>query len=117
MSADLFVLPTGQRTIEVKSTPRSQGRPAPAPAPQAQPEKEVSAAEARKAVAAANDQLRQINSELTFQLDNDTGHIVVKLIDRNTREVLRQTPTKEALAIARALSEGEGSGRIVKVNA
>jgi len=117
MSADLSVLPTGQRSIEVKSAPRSEGRQAPAPAQRAQAEKEVSAAEARKAVAAANDQLQQINSELTFQLDNDTGRVVVKLIDRNTREVLRQMPTKEALAIARALSEGEGSGRIVKANA
>ena len=117
MSADLSVLPTGQRSIEVKSAPRSEGRRAPAPAQRAQAEKEVSAAEARKAVAAANDQLQQINSELTFQLDNDTGRVVVKLIDRNTREVLRQMPTKEALAIARALSEGEGSGRIVKANA
>jgi flagellar protein FlaG len=117
MSVDLSVLPTGQRSMEVRSTPRSEGRPAPAPAQRPSAEKEVSADEARAAVAAANDQLQQIDSELTFQLDNDTGRVVVKLIDRNTREVLRQTPTKEALAIARALAEGSGSGRIVKVNA
>src|SRR2546429_9906539 len=98
MSADLSVLPTGQRSMEVRSTPRSERRPAPAPAQRPPAENEVSADEARAAVAAANDQLQQIDSELTFQLDNDTGHVVVKLIDRNTREVLRQTPTKEALA-------------------
>jgi flagellar protein FlaG len=118
MTANLSVLPIGQRNIEVKSAPRSEGRPAqPPPAQQAGAQQDVSAAEAQHAVAAANDQLKQIDSELTFQLDDDTGRVVVKLIDRNTREVLRQMPTKEALAIAKALSEGGGVGRIVKANA
>lgn len=118
MSAELSVLPTGQRGIEAKnSAPRSEARPAPARAQHPAVEKEATAAEARKAIAAANDQLKQIDSELTFQLDNDTGRVVVKLIDRNTREVLRQMPTKEALAIARALAAGGGSGSIVNADA
>jgi len=54
---------------------------------------------------------------LTFQLDHDTGRVVVKLIDRKTNQVLRQMPTKEALAIAKALGEGSGTGRIVKADA
>jgi flagellar protein FlaG len=119
MSAELSVLPTGQRSIEVRNAaPRSEARPVPgARAQQPAAEREASAAEARKAIAAANDQLKQIDSELTFQLDNDTGRVVVKLIDRNTREVLRQMPTKEALAIARALAAGGGSGSIVNADA
>ena len=121
MSADLSVQATGQRTVDARNTARGDTRTAPnAQAAQAATQaaqNEPSHADAQKAVAAANTQLQQIDSELTFQLDHDTGRVVVKLIDRKTNQVLRQMPTKEALAIAKALGEGCGTGRIVKTDA
>jgi len=119
MPADLTVLPARHSTDPTRATrgdTRAKAGPRARPAqPNAEPE--LSPADAGKAVAAANDQLKQIDSELAFQLDNATGLVVVKLIDRNTREVLRQVPSKEALAIAQALAEGGGTGKIVKANA
>jgi len=118
MPADLTVQPTGQVNPNAGQTARRDTRAAPAtPAQQSNADQEVSSAEAGKAVEAANEQLKQIDSELSFQLDNETGIVVVKLIDRNTREVLRQVPSKEALAIAQAITQGRGTGKIVKVDA
>ena len=37
--------------------------------------------------------------------DQDTKRTVVKVVDQTTKEVVRQFPTKEALAIAKALDE------------
>ncbi|HTT10241.1 MAG TPA: flagellar protein FlaG [Burkholderiaceae bacterium] len=118
MPADLTVQPTGQVNSNARQTARRDARSAP-PAPGQQPsaDHETQATDAGKAVAAANEQLKQIDSELSFQLDNETGIVVVKLIDRNTREVLRQVPSKEALAIAQAITQGGGPGKIVKVQA
>ena len=45
---------------------------------------------------------------LEFSIDEDTKHIVVKVIDQNTKEVVRQMPTKEALEIAKSLDKMRG---------
>jgi flagellar protein FlaG len=122
MTADLTILPGGQRVADTSKTSHSDARtPAAAEEEQAAvlkaPPQDVSPTVLNKAVDAANDHLKQIDSELAFQLDQKTGIVVVKLIDRKTNEVLRQVPSKEALAIARALSEGPGPGKIVKADA
>jgi flagellar protein FlaG len=63
-----------------------------------------------------NDALSKLNKTaqaqangLEFSVDEDTKRTVVKVIDQNTKEVVRQFPTKEALAIAKALDQ-ENSG-------
>lgn len=76
-----------------------------------------SAAEVRKAVEQANRQLIEKSSELSFQLDDELGAVVVKLIDTKTREVLRQIPSPEALAIAKALAEQDKRGALLRADA
>jgi flagellar protein FlaG len=76
-----------------------------------------SAAELRKAVEQANQQLDEKSSELSFQLDDDTGSVVVKLVDTKTKEVLRQIPSPEALAIAKALAEQDKRGALLRADA
>lgn len=49
-----------------------------------------------------------INSDLEFSLDEDTGQTVVKIIDRATKEVIRQMPSEEMIAIAKALDNIKG---------
>jgi len=39
---------------------------------------------------------------------DDTGQLVVKIIDRTTQEVIRQMPSEEMLAIAKALDSIKG---------
>lgn len=40
---------------------------------------------------------------LEFSVDDDSARAIVKVIDTNTNEVIRQMPSKEALEIAKAL--------------
>jgi len=66
----------------------------------------------RKQVETAAQSVREfvqpINSNLEFSVDDDTGQLVVKIIDRTTQEVIRQMPSEEMLAIARALDSIKG---------
>lgn len=64
-----------------------------------------------------NDALSKLNStpqaqanSLQFSVDEDTKRTVVKVVDLNTKEVVRQFPSKEALAIAAALDQQQSSG-------
>jgi flagellar protein FlaG len=52
--------------------------------------------------------LKNLPSDLQFRSDQDTGQIIFKVINPVTREVIRQYPPDEILAIARRL---RGSGR------
>ncbi|WP_407278252.1 flagellar protein FlaG [Aromatoleum evansii] len=46
--------------------------------------------------------------DLRFSIDEDTGRTVVKIIDSSTDEVIKQIPTEEVLAIAKALDKLKG---------
>jgi flagellar protein FlaG len=75
------------------------------PAPSAsQPHMQEVKAEDRqiiKAVKALNaTELFGQNSELTFVLDRDTRRPLVRIVDRETREVIRQIPPEYALRMA-----------------
>lgn len=70
-----------------------------------------------------NDALSKLNkapqaqaNNLEFSVDQDTKRTVVKVIDQTTKEVLRQFPTKEALAIAKALEEQNQGGTGLLIN-
>lgn len=53
---------------------------------------------------------------LEFSIDPDSKRTVVKLVDQSTKEVLRQIPSKEALAIADAL-DTTSKGLLIKQTA
>jgi len=57
------------------------------------------------AVKELKDYLQQNQSDLSFQVDQSTGHMYFKLIDSRTKEVIRQIPSEEVLAMARKLRE------------
>ena len=52
--------------------------------------------------------VKPINSNLEFSVNDDTGQLVVKIIDRTTREVIRQMPSEEMLSIAKTLDSIKG---------
>ncbi|MDR4652200.1 MAG: flagellar protein FlaG [Nitrosomonas sp.] len=60
----------------------------------------------------AVDQIQQFTQTLTqnlnFSIDEDTGKTVIKIMDTQTQEVIRQIPSEEAINIARALGEIKG---------
>ncbi|MFC7514217.1 flagellar protein FlaG [Herbaspirillum sp. GCM10030257] len=60
------------------------------------------------AVAQINETLKKLSQDLEFSLDSDTEKAVVKVVDQQTKEVIRQIPTAEALEIAKALDRVQG---------
>jgi len=61
-----------------------------------------------QAVKNVNDFVKPINNTLSFNLDQDTGQTVIKVVDLSTQEVIRQIPSEEMLAIAKALDTMKG---------
>lgn len=56
----------------------------------------------------ANDSMQFLRSNLQFSVDKDTGMQVVKVINSQTNEVIRQIPSDEMLQIAKRLDELKG---------
>lgn len=69
----------------------------------AQPQ--VSHAALTKAVDSANLALSQNKSDIEFSVDKGTGRTVVKLVETKSGDVISQYPSKEAIAIAQAITE------------
>jgi flagellar protein FlaG len=77
-----------------------------------QPEKAVEVTSQRtarveKAVEQLNDYVQSLQRDLRFTMDEDLGRAVVRVVDRNTQEVIRQIPNETALRLARNLKEVE----------
>ncbi|MDB5961979.1 MAG: hypothetical protein JWP59_3273 [Massilia sp.] len=61
-----------------------------------------------EAVSKINKSLQSAGQGVEFSVDDDSKRLVVKVIDQETREVLRQMPSVEALEIAKALDRAKG---------
>ena len=69
-----------------------------------------SEAELNQAVAEINQFVQQIQRDLQFSVDDKTGRNVIKVIDSESKEVIRQIPEEKLLDVARSLRETlEGS--------
>jgi flagellar protein FlaG len=66
------------------------------------------AADVQKAVARAQEVLSRASANLKFAVDGDTGAMVVKVVDTETDQVIRQIPSEEMLAIARNIDRLQG---------
>lgn len=71
----------------------------------AKPAAEPSAAQLRNAVDNINKALKQANRNLEFSVDESTNKQVVKLVDTETGDLVRQFPSEELLAISRAIDQ------------
>ena len=71
-------------------------------------EKQLSEQDLDTAVKQLNTYVQSINRNLEFNIDKDNGQTVVKVIDAETDELIRQIPNEEALLIAKHLNEGGG---------
>ena len=61
-----------------------------------------------EAVQAINHAIRSMNTPVSFNTDTETGVATVTVTDSVTKEVIRQMPSDEVIAIARALHKFEG---------
>jgi len=62
----------------------------------------------KQAVQDLNEGLRSMNNHLQFSIDDKTDSVVVKLIDGDTGEVLRQMPPEELLRLRAYYKEQQG---------
>ena len=77
----------------------------PTPQPEQVDTYRPSVAQLENAVRELNQSMKVNSSNLAFSIDPDTDHTVVKLMDSTTGEVIKQFPSKEAIAIAKAIGE------------
>lgn len=63
----------------------------------------------KQAVREINTSMQQNARGLEFSLDDESDRTIVKVVDSQTKEVIRQIPSEEALAIAKSLDQAIGS--------
>jgi len=66
------------------------------------------AAQLSQAVSTINDYVQNLRRDLEFTIDEATERTVIKVIDAETQEVIRQIPSEEVLALARSLEKAQG---------
>ncbi len=67
-----------------------------------------SIAQLNKAVSDINKTIQSLSPGIEFTVDKESDRVVVKIIDQQTNEVLRQIPTEEALEISKSLGKLQG---------
>ena len=59
------------------------------------------------AVSRLNDYVQTVQRDLQFEIDNDLGQTIVRVVDQQTQEVIRQIPDDVALRLAEKLQQDE----------
>lgn len=68
-------------------------------------EQQATAPQLQGAVEQINKALKQANRNLEFSIDTESKKQMVKLIDTETGDVIRQFPSEEAVAISKAIEQ------------
>ena len=85
----------------------SEPAPAHAPLTEAQPVR-LTAAQVEQMVQEVRQVVAPVAQNLQFSIDKGSGRTIVKVVDAQTDEVLRQIPSEELLSISRALDKLQG---------
>ncbi len=76
-------------------------------AEQLQEQNEAQRKELNAAVSQLNDYVQNVQRDLQFEVDNDMGRTIVRVVDQQTREVIRQIPDEVAVRLAENLQQDE----------
>jgi flagellar protein FlaG len=68
-------------------------------------DKSVDKEKVTQAVTKLNDYVQNVQRNLQFNIDQESGVMVVKVVEANTDKVIRQIPNEETLRLARNLVE------------
>jgi flagellar protein FlaG len=68
----------------------------------------LSAEGLRQVVAAANRAVKSLQNSVQFSLDSQSGEAIVRVVDTETGQLIRQIPTEEVLDLRRALDHIAG---------
>ena len=80
---------------------------------------EISSEDIQQAVSELNLHIQNIERDLFFSVDDSSGRTVVRVVNSETEEVIRQIPSEEVLRISRSIHEqmGDISGMIFNTSA
>lgn len=62
----------------------------------------------KAAIATANQAMISANAQVQFQFDSESGRTLVRIVDTESKTVIRQIPTDEILVIARNIDRLQG---------
>lgn len=87
--------PDAERALEASKAEKLQAR------------SEVQREELDEAVSQLNDFVQNVQRDLQFEVDNELGQTIVRVVDQSTQEVIRQIPDEVALRLAENLQQDE----------
>ncbi|MBQ0745637.1 MAG: flagellar protein FlaG [Marinobacter sp.] len=102
-ASELAASPTG-RVLLNQSTTQTQNV---SKAEQLQKRNEAQREELNDAVSQLNDYVQNVQRDLQFEVDNESGQTIVRVVDQQTQEVVRQMPDEVALRLAEKLHQDE----------
>lgn len=73
-----------------------------------QPDAAAAQNQVGQALQSINKALQKLSSNLEFTVDADSNRTIVKVMDNQTKEVIRQMPSVEAIEISKALDKLQG---------
>ena len=73
----------------------------------------VSVQQVHQAVASLNRAVQTAGSNLHFTVDESTHEPIVRVVDSDTGQMIRQIPSKEALAVAQSIDDFLGQGKLL----
>jgi len=100
-------MPAAPSPASTGATVAAFSPPAPAQnAPSSAPQASMQAA--RQAAAQINEFLKSSAASVEFTVEGTSNQVIVRVVDSATRQVIRQMPTEETLAISRSLDRMTG---------
>ena len=88
--------------------PDSATKPAATPATESavrQPSRSAEIEQTKQAVQDIERMMKLFSRNVEFSYDSEENRAIMRVVDQETKEVIRQVPTKEALEIAKALAK------------
>lgn len=73
-----------------------------------QAQKQPSSEQVQKAVENLRQAVQSSSANLQFSVDGDTGKTIIRVVDGDTKEVIRQLPSEEVLQLAKSLDKLSG---------
>lgn len=92
--------PTNRQTAAAQTA--STGKELP---PVGQQTQEVAPEELQQVVEQLNDHVQMVQRDLHFSVDDASGRTVIRVVNSETEELVRQIPSEEVLQISRSLKE------------
>ena len=99
-------IPQQPSAVNRQSTATPAGNELPQQAEKAQAESaQVSAKDLEGIVEQLNEHMQNIQRNLNFSVDDSSGKTVIRVVDTNTEELVRQIPSEDALRISHSIQE------------